>query len=199
MYNDDGPTATPGTGEFMDSDVAQTPEPYRPVENGSAVPDAALQWRALPERVKRVWLINEAIQCAFFLAGCAVMMVAALVNNWWFFLRIAIGLIAVYAVLSLAFQPIQTRYAYAFNRFRIGERDMSIRKGWLFRSSTTIPFNRVQHVDTKQNPVLRHFGLTKVVVHTAVGEHEIDALDNAKAEHVVRLITERVDAAKEDL
>ena len=156
-------------------------------------------WRALPERVKRVWLINEAIQCAFILAGCAVATVLSFVYDWWTFWQIAIGLIAAYAVLSLAFQPIQTKYAYAFNRFRIGERDMSMRKGWLFRSSTTIPFNRVQHVDTKQNPVLRHFGLTKVVVHTAVGEHEIDALDNAEAERVVRLITERVDAAKEDL
>ena len=110
-----------------------------------------------------------------------------------------IGLVAAYSVLDLAFQPLQTTYAYAFNRFSIGEKDLRLRKGWLFRSTTTVPFNRVQHVDTKQNPVLRHFRLTSVVVHTAVDTHEIEALNDAEAERVVELITERVAYAKEDL
>ena len=90
-------------------------------------------------------------------------------------------------------------YLYAFTRFRIGERALSTRKGWLFRRSTTTPYTRVQHVDTKQNPVLRHFNLTTVVVHTAADEVEIEALDTAEAERVVALITERVASAKDNL
>ena len=73
----------------------------------------------------------------------------------------------------------QTNYLYAFTRFRIGERALSTRKGSLFRRSTTTPYTRVQHVDTKQNPVQRRFGLTTAIVHTAAGTHEIAALDTA--------------------
>jgi membrane protein YdbS with pleckstrin-like domain len=168
--------------------------------SGTHSGNEAIGWRALPERVRRVWLVNETIGCAVTLAICAVATVICLANGWWgFWQPLIIGLFAAEALISLAFQPVQTKYAYTFNRFMIGERDMRLKKGWMFRSTTTIPFNRVQHVDTKQNPVLRHFGLTAVVVHTAVDEHEIEALDTPEAERVVALITTRVAAAKEDL
>ena len=110
-----------------------------------------------------------------------------------------LGAIAVFVLLELATQPLQSRYSYEFSRFSIGERDLRIRKGWMFRSSVTVPFNRVQHVDTKQRPLLRRFGLMAVEVHTAVGSHEIEALDADEAERVVEAITARVLTAKEDL
>ncbi|MBT1179114.1 PH domain-containing protein [Bifidobacterium vespertilionis] len=157
-------------------------------------------WRPLPDRVRRVWMINALIQSMAILAGCAVAAVVCRMMDWWQIWQPAIiAIAAAYAVLQLAFQPLQTKYAYAFNRFAIGDREFRIRKGWLFRSSVTVPFNRIQHVDTKQNPVLRRFGLTAVTVHTAVDEHTIDALDDAEAERVVKLITQRVAQSKEDL
>ncbi|RSX53553.1 Bacterial PH domain-containing protein [Bifidobacterium goeldii] len=157
-------------------------------------------WRPLPERVRIVWLINEAISCAMWLAACGVVATVCIINNWWgLWQQIIVALAAAYAVLDLASQPLQTKYLYAFTRFRIGEHELATRKGWLYRRSSTTPYTRVQHVDTKQNPVQRHFGLTTVVVFTASDEHEIAALDTAEAERMVALITERVAAAKEDL
>ncbi|PJM76536.1 PH domain-containing protein [Bifidobacterium felsineum] len=157
-------------------------------------------WHPLPSRVRTVWLINESIQCIIWLAVCAVVAAICMANDWWgFWQRLIVTLAAAYSILDLASQPLQTKYLYAFTRFRIGERDLATRKGWLFRRSTTTPYTRVQHVDTKQNPVQRHFGLTTVVVHTAADEHEIAALDTAQAERLVSLITERVAAAKDDL
>ncbi|RSX55298.1 PH domain-containing protein [Bifidobacterium samirii] len=158
------------------------------------------EWRALPERMRRVWMANEAISCAITVAVCAVSAIVCRWNGWWdVWQPLVLALIAAYALLALAVQPVQTRYRYAFHRFRIGARDMRIRTGWLWRKSTTIPFNRVQHVDTKQGPVLRHYGMTTVVVHTAVGEHAIESLTTDEAERVVSLITARVAAAKEDV
>lgn len=182
--------------------IPVTTDPANPSADPAAHanPASEPQWQALPQRVRRVWMVNEVIGCAIALAICAIAATVCLINGWWdFWQPLAIGLIAAWAVLDLASQPLQTKYSYAFHRFAIGEHDLRIKKGWLFRSSTTIPFNRVQHVDTKQNPVLRHFDLTAVVVHTAVSEHEIEALDTAQAERVVQLITERVATAKEDL
>nr|WP_140490031.1 PH domain-containing protein [Bifidobacterium sp. UTBIF-68] len=108
-------------------------------------------WRPLPPRVRTVWLITEAFQCAIWLAVCGVIAAICLANGWWgFWQRLIIGVAVVYAVLELVSQPLQTKYMYAFTRFRIGERDLATRKGWLFRTSTTTPYTRVQHVDTKQ-------------------------------------------------
>ncbi|KAA8826567.1 PH domain-containing protein [Bifidobacterium myosotis] len=168
--------------------------------NSVPAPSCFKGWRPLPPRVRTVWLINEAIQCAIWLAACGVITAICLTNGWWgFWQRLIVGIAVIYAVLELVSQPLQTKYMYAFTRFRIGERDLATRKGWLFRNSTTTPYTRVQHVDTKQNPVQRHFGLTTVVVHTAADEHEIAALDTAEAERIVALITERVAVAKDDM
>ena len=169
-------------------------------ESDAPLPHRDEEWRALPERMRRVWLANEAIRCAITVAACAASAIVCRWNGWWdVWQPLTLALIAAYAVLALAMQPAQTRYRYAFHRFLIGERDMRIRTGWLWRKSTTIPFNRVQHVDTRQGPVLRHYGMTTVIVHTAVGEHEIESLTTDEAERVVALITVRVAAAKEDV
>ena len=42
--------------------------------------------------------------------------------------------------------------------------------GVLFRSDTVVPFGRVQHIDVDQGPIERHYGLAKLVLHTA-GNH----------------------------
>lgn len=157
-------------------------------------------WRTLPDRARSAWLVGEAIGCGIWLGVCGAVTAICMMNDWWgFWPRLVVALAAAYAVLDLAFQPLQTKYAYAFYRFRIGERDLRTRRGWLFRRSTTVPYNRVQHVDTRQNPVLRYFGLTTVVVHTAADVVEIEALDAAEAERMVTLITERVANARDDL
>ncbi|WP_052119023.1 PH domain-containing protein [Bifidobacterium callitrichos] len=167
---------------------------------GSGTDGCDDNWRSLPGRTRTAWLVNEAISCVIALAVCGVVVAVCVANGWWgFWQRLIVGLFAAYAVLDLAFQPLQTKYAYTFYRFRIGERDLRTRRGWLLRKSTAVPYNRVQHVDTKQNPVLRHFNLTTVVVHTAADEVEIEALDTAEAERVVALITERVASAKDNL
>lgn len=163
--------------------------------------DGERQWRKLPDAVKRVWMINDTLGSLIILAVAAVFAAVCLTNDgWWNGWTIAVTvLVAIPGVLNLITCPLQANYAYAFNTFSIGERDIKLRKGWLFRSSVTVPCNRVQHVDTKQGPVLRAFGLTAVVVSTAIGEHTIDALESAEAERVVEQITARVLAAKEDL
>lgn len=184
------------------SDAAEPAMAHIEPAPNDAAPAASCSdgWRPLPPRVRTVWLITEAFQCAIWLAVCGVIAAICLANGWWgFWQRLIIGVAVVYAVLELVSQPLQTKYMYAFTRFRISERDLATRKGWLFRTSTTTPYTRVQHVDTKQNPVQRHFGLTTVVVHTAADEHEIAALDTAEAERIVALITERVAVAKDDL
>lgn len=156
-------------------------------------------WQPYPERIRTMWLTSEALQFVFWLAVCAAAAVICWMNDWWRWQPIIIALLAAVNVLDFASQPLQTRYKYAFHRFMIDDRFLRIRTGWLFRSTVTVPYNRVQHVDTKQGPLLRKFDLTTIVIHTAATAHEIASLDSAEAERVTALITERVAAAKEDL
>ena len=158
------------------------------------------RWRSLPERIKRVWLLRSVFTDTAVILICAVLAIIFIAADWWgFWQTLVLGLVAAWAVAELATQPLQTRYAYAFTRFSIGQRDLKLHTGWLFRKSVTVPFNRVQHVDTKQGPLLRAFGMTSISVHTAVGEHEIEAIEDAEAAQLVDLITARVLAVKEDL
>ena len=77
------------------------------------------QWRALPERVRTVWLINEAIGCAVWLAACGVFAAVCIANDWWgFWTQLVAAIVAVYSIGDLATQPLQTKYLYAFTRFQ---------------------------------------------------------------------------------
>ncbi|KAB8287078.1 Bacterial PH domain-containing protein [Bifidobacterium ramosum] len=201
----DPQTDTSHTGPVGPADPAESTvtvtsaTPTNPTGTADTMPHAPAVWQPYPDRIQRMWLASEALQCVFWLAVCAAAAVVCRLNDWWSWQPIVIGLLAAVNVLDFASQPLQTRYKYAFHRFMIDDRFLRIRTGWLFRSTVTVPYNRVQHVDTKQGPLLRRFGLTTIVIHTAATAHEIASLDAAEAERVTALITEHVAAAKEDL
>ncbi len=60
--------------------------------------------------------------------------------------------------------------AYHYMGYAIREKDISFKSGWLWRSMTTVPFNRVQHCDIRQGLIDRRFGLSKLTIYTAGGQ-----------------------------
>ena len=52
-------------------------------------------------------------------------------------------------------------------RYRVDERGLTICRGILWRSVTSVPKSRVQHTDVLQGPLQRQFELATLVVHTA--------------------------------
>ncbi len=69
------------------------------------------------------------------------------------------------AVWTLAWPTLSWRH------FRYGVRndDLLVESGVLFRHTVSIPLDRIQHVDTRQGPLERAFGLSRLVVYTAAG------------------------------
>lgn len=61
-------------------------------------------------------------------------------------------------------------------RYEIFEQEVYIQHGILIVSKTLVPMIRVQHVDTKQGPILKRFRLASVTISTAATTHEIPAL-----------------------
>ncbi len=72
--------------------------------------------------------------------------------------------IAIFVIVSFPTRRMQ-RWGY-----KIGEGQLRVARGWLFRTDTIVPFVRVQHIDVGQGPVERWFGLSHLIVHTS-GTH----------------------------
>ena len=54
--------------------------------------------------------------------------------------------------------------------YAIRDKDIMYRSGLIWRSETSIPFNRVQHVDINRGPLDRLFDLAKINIYTAGGQ-----------------------------
>lgn len=61
-------------------------------------------------------------------------------------------------------------------RYEVFEQEVDIQHGIIITTRTLVPMIRVQHVDTKQGPILKKFGLATVTISTAATTHEIPAL-----------------------
>ena len=83
--------------------------------------------------------------------------------------------------------------------YEIKEDEIHLQRGILFHERTVIPMIRVQHVDTKQGPLLRAYKLTSVTFSTAAGSHEIPALSNEAAEQVRDQIAAFAKVPEDDL
>lgn len=72
-------------------------------------------------------------------------------------------------IILYGFTLIVIRKSFSIRSYALRERDISYRKGWIFFSHITVPFDRVQHSEISQGPVDRYFGLVTLHVYTAGG------------------------------
>jgi uncharacterized protein len=61
-------------------------------------------------------------------------------------------------------------------RYEIREDEVDLQRGIFWINRTLVPLARIQHVDTRQGPLQRRFGLATVVFYTAAGPNEIPEL-----------------------
>lgn len=72
-------------------------------------------------------------------------------------------------------------------RYAFTGQELHIARGWWTRIHTIVPIGRVQHIDLKQGPIERYFGIATLVVHTAGTEHsrvDVPGLSRARAEAI---------------
>ncbi len=84
-------------------------------------------------------------------------------------------------------------------KYDVAEKEIDMLRGIIIKKRTLVPMNRVQHVDTKQGPVYRRFGLSSVTISTAATTHEIPALDDDTANALRVTISKLVQKVKEDV
>lgn len=83
--------------------------------------------------------------------------------------------------------------------YDVDENEVDLQSGILIITRTLVPVERVQHVDTRQGPILRSYGLADVTISTAATTHRIPALDVETADEVRDQISKFARLAKEDV
>ncbi len=83
-------------------------------------------------------------------------------------------------LMSIFWPPLQ----YAAFRYAVREHDLIVQSGVFFRRWSSVPLTRIQHVDSRQGPLERMFGVQRLLVFTAAGvsaDGVIPALTEANA------------------
>lgn len=106
-------------------------------------------------------------------------------------------------VLGLLFTYLFTflipKLRYRRWRYEIFEQEIYIQHGVLIVTRTIIPMLRVQHVDTKQGPLLKKYKLATVSISTAATTHEIPALNEVDASNLRDRISQLARVDEDDL
>ena len=96
-------------------------------------------------------------------------------------LAIGLGITALAILLGFAI----TRFLTL--RFRLAGGELQVREGIFFRSSRTVPVNRIQNIDLVQNLLHRIFGVAEVRIETASGKEPEAVLQVLKLAEIERL------------
>jgi len=122
--------------------------------------------QSLDPRIRTVWRVSSLLAVA---VGGAFLLVTALVV-------VAAGdapavpvlapvLVALAGAATVAWWWPGVRYRHW--KYRLDDDALEIVYGPVFRTTSVIPYFRVQHVDTSAGPIERQLGLTNLKVHTA--------------------------------
>ncbi len=149
---------------------------------------SAEEQQALDPRVVGLWRIQALLSFASFFLPVSLISGGLLLGTLGVGLAsvAAAGSIGLFLVVLLIVQVgVWPPLSYDRFRYAVRDQDLWVARGVLFRQQSVIPHARIQHVDTRQGPVERLFGLSRLLVFTASGlaaDGGIPGLDAAVAE-----------------
>ncbi len=148
--------------------------------------------KKLDRRIVGVWRMSEAI--------ALVVVAAVAVAACYFFpltwVYIVAGALTALQLLSTLAMP-QIRYARW--RYEVTNTDVLIRSGLVVVKTSVIPLVRVQHVESKQGPLLKSRNLASVTIGTAGDDFEIPGLAANEAERLRDQVAVLARIAQEDV
>lgn len=124
-----------------------------------------INYRSVQKKHRTVSIIASTIFSLIILA--IPLTINILSGETWFFdhaIYILSGWLLFYGLLILV-----SFKGYAHKGYALRERDIIFKKGWIWRSSTIVPFNRIQHTEIDQGPIERLFDLSVLKIYTAGG------------------------------
>lgn len=143
----------------------------------------------LDPRAKTLWRITNLLGMLPLLAGAAA---ASFVLLRVVEMPLPVAALPVLVVLALIVLLVGIMPGLRWRRWRyeIRPEEVDLQRGVYWVSRTLVPLARIQHVDTKQGPLQRRFGLSTVVFYTAAGPNQIPELSTPIAADVRDRISE---------
>ncbi len=153
------------------------------------------------ERLEMNFLWMSLLQNAIFLAVLfAVGLIFTLTIFFDSFLTSLVKMTGIWLVFSLLLLLL-SYFGFYKKGYALRERDISYKTGLIFKSVTTIPFNRVQHCELKKGPLEELFDLARVRVYTAGGmasDLSIPGLNQVRAESLKQFILRKTEEDEEE-
>ena len=149
----------------------------------------------LDPRSRSLWRVTGALQALPILAGGAFGSYVLYDND----VPVYLAALPVLLTLALAILLVVLLPPLLWQRWRYEIRllEVDLQRGLLRVTRTLVPMARVQHVDTRQGPLQRRFGLSTVIFYTAAGPNEIPQLASSTAAEVRDRIAELTREADE--
>jgi len=91
--------------------------------------------------------------------------------------------------------------AFRIKSYAVRQHDLMYRSGLIFRKTTVIPYNRIQHSEVHQGVIERQFGLARLAIYTAGGSQSdltIPGLTKERAEQMRTFVSEKVASDEEE-
>ena len=158
-----------------------------------------MELERLPSRARTLFYLRSALSLVLFwlpAVGVASVVGLGFASAW------VIGGLAVVVGLLLFLEAVWLpALAYAAWGWQVREHDLRVVRGVLIRRETSIPLGRIQHVDTRQGPLERLFGLSRLQVFTASGagaDASIPGLDRAIADALRDRLVAKANAERDD-
>lgn len=86
-------------------------------------------------------------------------------------------------------------------RYLLREQDINLQKGFMFWKMVSISSNRIQHLEVRQGPVERRYGLATLIIYTAGtqgSDLKIPGLTLAKAQQLKSQLLNNINAEEAD-
>lgn len=151
-----------------------------------------IEFESIDKNFLKVILLNTIL---FFLILYVGLTVAIYFNT---FEEVSNYIYIFYLVITVVFLSIILIKFIGFKKrkYAIRDKDISYKCGIFFKSLTTVPFNRIQHIEIDEGPVSRFFGLSKLNVFTAgdsSDDLEINGLLQKDALKIKEFISSKID------
>ncbi len=145
-----------------------------------------LQKKYLPISLLSTWIFGFVL-CGIFLAFNFFR--KNIFDEYWIVWAVVGGILFLFVLISIL-----SILGFRHKAYAIREHDILFKTGLIFRRTTALPFNRVQHSEINQGPIERNFDLAQLEIFTAGGSQSdltIPGLLNEEAQRIKAFIMEK--------
>ena len=121
------------------------------------------QWQSISLRYVRVLQVRLLVSMLLLLIVTTVLLHTII--SLQYIIMITSCIVVAIAVIATVVLPRKVR----LTRYLVGELDVNLQKGFLFRQHISLAINRIQHLEVTQSPVERLLKLSRIAIYTAGG------------------------------